>query len=303
MAIDLQQLINSPYTILIVSFLARVIPPAFGYPACDWIGKWAARRQDSRLTQAVRLNQWMARGASLDPHSLDEAVRETLQNNARDIYNLYHSLDHPQEVWQRLCLSPLAEKFVKRPEFDGRGLMVVGIHLSSFDSIMLSMVHQGAKAMILTIPDPQGGRRAEYEMRRRTGMNIVPASRDAFRKAIRHLGMGGLVLTGIDRPVDNTRLQPQFFGQPAPLPTHHISLALRARVPVVLVAVIQQKDGRYSVLSSEPVEMEHHTDHDTAILKNAEKVLLEAENFIRLAPRQWNVPLPVWPQLLSRVPK
>jgi hypothetical protein len=48
--------------------------------------------------------------------------------------------------------------------------------------------------------------------------------------------------------------------------------------------------------------METHQDHKTAILANAERVLKEAENFIRLAPQQWNVPLPVWPQLLSKVP-
>jgi hypothetical protein len=55
-------------------------------------------------------------------------------------------------------------------------------------------------------------------------------------------------------------------------------------------------------LSSEPIEMEFDLDREKAILRNAEKVLRQAEGFIRLAPQQWNVPLPVWPQYLGNVP-
>lgn len=302
MAIDLQQVINNPYTVRFVSAIARWVPPSIGYAACGLIGRWAATRRRSGMTRAVRLNQWMARGACLEKEMLDQAVRETLQNNARDIYDLYHYLERPQDIRRRICLSPLAGELLKRPEFAGRGLVVVGIHLSSFDSVLLSLVRQGVKALVLTIPDPQGGRRVEYEMRKRTGMNIVPASLDALRQAVRHLRQGGLVVTGIDRPVTDIRLQPRFFGQPAPLPTHHIVLAQKARVPVVLMAVIQQNDGKYKLVNSGPIEMDPHPDHETAVLKNAENILQQAEDFIRLAPQQWNVPLPIWPDLMERVP-
>jgi len=166
----------------------------------------------------------------------------------------------------------------------------------------MTMIRKGVNALVLTIPDPQGGRRVEFEMRQRTGMNILPASLDALRQAVRHLKRGGLVVTGIDRPVDRPRLQPMFFGHPAPLPTHHIFLASKARVPVVLMAAIRQEDGKYRLLCSEPIEMEPADDYETGMLRNAERVLQQAERFIRLAPQQWNVPLPVWPDLVNRVP-
>ncbi len=302
MEISLQQIINSPQTVRFVSVLARAVPPAVGYPFCDRIGSWAARRRQSSMTQAVRLNQWMAHGSSLEKEALDAAVRETLQNNARDIYDLYHSLEHPETVWQRICLAPLVRDLMGRPEFADRGLVVVGIHLSSFNSVLLSMIRQGVKALVLTIPDPQGSQRVEFERRQRIGMNILPASRDALRQAVRYLERGGLVVTGIDRPVTAARQRPKFFGQPAPLPTHHIFLASKARVPLILMAVIRQMDGKYNLLCSEPMEMEPSDNHETGILQNAERVLQQAEGFIRLAPQQWNVPLPVWPDLMNRVP-
>ena len=302
MAIDLQQIINSPYTVRFVSHLARVVPPSVGYPACDLIGKWAASRRQSSVAQAVRLNQWVARGTNLEKELLDQAVRVTFQNNVRDLYDLYHSLERPEAVWGRMCLNPLVEELVRRPEFSGRGLVIAGIHLSGFDSVMMTLIRQAGKGLVLTIPNPQGGRRVEYEMRKRTGMNILPASLETLRQAVRYLEKGGLVLTGIDRPVADQRLRPRFFGQPACLPAHHVFLALKARVPVVLMAVIRQRDGTYNLLCSGLMEMERHADRETETLRNAEKVLKQAEEFIRLAPQQWNVPLPVWPDLMERVP-
>ncbi len=302
MAPDLQKIINSPDTVRFVSSLARTVPPGLGYPACDMIGKWAAAQHTSSLTRAVRLNQWVVRGTSLQKDELDAAVLETLQNNARDLYDLYHHLDCLETGRSRIHFNPLVEELVRRPEFAGRGLMVVGVHLSGFDFVLLSLIRQGGKALVLTIPNPQGGRRVEFEMRRRTGMNIIPASLDALRQAVWHLEKGGLVLTALDRPVSGLRLHPRFFGRPAPIPTHHIFLAMKARVPVVLMAAIRQKDGTYNVLSSDSMEMEQHADHEMGTLRNAEMVLKHAENFIRLAPQQWNVPLPVWPDLWNEVP-
>lgn len=302
MSIDLQQVINSPFAINLVSNAGRIIPAGIGYPVCDFLGTWMAARRDSKLTRAVRANQWVVRGANLEIKALDQAVQETLRNNARDLYNLYHYIQNPEAVQRMIVLNPLACELAGRPEFADRGLVIVGLHLSNFDLILQSICRQGFKAMVLTIPDPQGGRRVEYETRLRAGMNLVPASVGALKQAVKYLEQGGMVLTGIDRPVPGLKHHPKFFGYPASLPIHHISLATKACAPVVVMAAIQQADGKYHVMSSEPIEMEHDPDHGRGILRNAEKVLEQAETFIRLAPQQWNVSLPVWPELLDIVP-
>ena len=132
-------------------------------------------------------------------------------------------------------------------------------------------------------------------------MNLVPASVSALRQAVKHLERGGMVLTGLDRPVPNPKYSPGFFGRAASLPTDNIYLASKARVPVVIMAAIQQADGKCHVMTSEPIEMEDYPDNATANLRNAEKVLRRAEDFIRLAPQQWNMFLPVWPDMLEKV--
>jgi lauroyl/myristoyl acyltransferase len=67
------------------------------------------------------------------------------------------------------------------------------------------------------------------------------------------------------------------------------------------MAAIQQADEKYHVFCSEPINIVHGTDSKTENLHNAERVLKEAERFIRMAPQQWNVPLPVWPEFLDKV--
>jgi lauroyl/myristoyl acyltransferase len=302
MKIDLQQIINNPFVVNLAFFLGRAIPPQIGYPLCNSIGNWVATRHDSSVTRAVRANQWMVRGANLEKETLDKAVQETLRNNIRDLYLLYHYVQRPEATQRLIHLNALARQVVERPEFGGRGLLIVGLHLSGFDLILQSICRQGLKAMVLTIPDPQGGRLIEYEMRKKTGMNLIPASLSTLRQAVKHLEQGGMVLTGMDHPVPNPKYHPRFFDHAASLPTHYISLALKARVPLVIIAAIYETDGKYYVLSSEPIEMECDSNHENEILHNTENVLKQAEEFIRLAPQQWNMPLPVWPQLLGIVP-
>jgi lauroyl/myristoyl acyltransferase len=83
---------------------------------------------------------------------------------------------------------------------------------------------------------------------------------------------------------------------------HHIFLATKAHVPIVVAAATLQKDGMYHVFASDFLEMDSHSDPDVEMLRNAEKVLSVAEEFIRRAPQQWSVPLPVWPQVMDLVP-
>ena len=301
--ISLQQITNSSLSLQLVSGLARRLSPRQGYPFARFVAEQIVRQRNSKLVRAVRANQWVIRGENLDGAALDRVVRETFHDWARSIFDLYHYVDDPDATKQMTVVEPSFQKFVQRPEFDERGLVLIGLHLSNFDLILQWLCKKGMKPLALTIPDPQGGRRMEYEMRKRTGLNLVPGSVGAFRQAIKYLQRGGIVLTGIDRPIPGPNPCPRFFGRPAALPVHPIFLATKAHVPIAVGVVILQSDGKYHVSASDPIEMDHHPDVDAGLLHNAEKVLAVADEFIRQAPQQWSVPLPVWPQVMDLVPK
>ena len=110
------------------------------------------------------------------------------------------------------------------------------------------------------------------------------------------------MVTGIDRPVPQPEFQPRFFGRPASLPLHYIFLAIKARVPVRIIITRLHSDGKCRVVASDLIEMDTHFYDEANALRNAEMVLYIAESFIRQAPEQWSVSLPVWPEIFDQVP-
>lgn len=300
--IGLQQVINSSLSLRFVSALARWLSPRLGYPLARSVADQIVRQRNSNVVRAVRANQWVINGESLEGEALDQAVRETFRYWARCIFDLYHYIDDPDGTKELIVLEPSFQRLARRPEFDQRGLMIVGLHISNFDLILQWLCKQGLRPLALTIPDPQGGRRMEYEMRKRTGMNLVPASVSAFRQTLKHLQRGGMLVTGIDRPIPEPEACPRFFGRPAALPLHPVFLATKAQVPVIVAVANLQSDEKYHVFASDFIEMDPHPDPEVGMLRNTEKVLAIAEGFLRQAPQQWSVPLPVWPQVMELVP-
>lgn len=302
MPFDVQRIINSSFGVNLVAMLGRSLPPRLGYRVADFLADRLAVRRDSPMIRAVRANQWVVRAETLDGATLDRAVRATIRSQARSLYDLYHTIHDSEAARRLIVLNDTSQQLARRPEFGERGLMIVGLHLSNSDLVLQWLCAGGMKPFVLTIPNPQGSQRMEFEMRKRTGMNLVPVSIGALRQALRHLQQGGMVLTGIDRPIPDPKARPRFFGRPAALPMHHIYLAIKARVPVMFMVVNLQLDGKFHVLTSDLIEMDSHPDKDRATLKNAEKVLRIAEGFIRQAPEQWSITLPVWPETLDLVP-
>jgi lauroyl/myristoyl acyltransferase len=302
MTARIERVINSQSGLNLAAYLARAAPPWLGYALATVAARWISSRRHSEAVKAVRANQWVVGGEKQSPDALDQAVQSVFRNAARSIYELYHYVQDSEATGRLFVIDPSAQPLLHRPEFDRRGLVVVGLHLSSFDLALQWICSNWVKPLVLTIPNPEGGRQLEFEIRKKTGMNLVPGSVRGLRQAIRHLQQGGLVATGIDRPLPDSQLTLRFFGQPARLPTHHIYLALKAQVPVRVVISRLEDDGLYHVMISPPIEMDSYPDREQELVTNAEKVLSTAESFIRQSPQQWVITLPVWPEAIDRVP-
>jgi len=282
--------------------LARLIPVQYGYRLANFVADRIAARPNSRIVRAVRANQWVISEEMLDKPALDQAVGKTFRNITRSIFDLYHYLPDPVATKEMLIFDDGVQRLIQRPEFDQRGLMVLGLHISSFDLVLRFLTIQGMRPMVLTLPNPRGSQRVEYEMRKRTGMNLLPASLGTLRQAIKYMQRGGVALTGIDRPIPDPKSRPRFFGRPADLPLHYIYLAVKAQVPVMIIVTILQSDGKNHIYTSDLIELEPHRDPNIEMVRNAEKVLEVGESFIRQAPHQWAMTLPVWPAALEQMP-
>jgi phosphatidylinositol dimannoside acyltransferase len=302
MATDIQQVINSSFGVSILSTIAGLIPVQLGYRLADLVAARIVAHPKSPLVKAVRANQWVIRGETLDRQELDRAVQAVFCNSARSIFNLYHYKLTPRAIDRLVVFNSTVQQLFQRPEFDQRGLMVVALHISDWDLVLRTLIIRGMHPLMLTIPDPKGSQRVEYELRKRTGMNLVPTSVSSLRLALKYLQQGGVVMTGIDRPIPGPKIRPRFFGKPADLPVHRVYLAAKAHVPVMVMVTIHLPDGKNHLFTSDPIVMEPNLDTDAELLLNAEKVLAVGEGYIRQAPNQWSISLPVWPEVLERIP-
>jgi lauroyl/myristoyl acyltransferase len=302
MSTSIERLTNSPAALKAVSFIAQAIPTRLGHSIARLAARWIASHRNSAQVRAVRANQWVVAGEKCSSQTLDLAVRAVIQTSARSIFDLYHYAQRP-ELFDRLyTVDPSFRVVTDRPEFDKRGLVVAGVHMAGFDLAIRWLCMNDVKPLVLTIPNPEGVNQVEFETRQKNGMRLVPGSISGLRQAVRYLQQGGMVVTGLDRPVPDGDLRPHFFGRQASLPSHHIFMALKAQVPVVVVVSHLEEDGKYHIYASPPIEMDSYPDRSDELLRNTEKVLAAGEAFIRKAPQQWLVPLPVWPDIINLVP-
>ena len=301
MPLDLQSMINSRIGVGLALGLGRIIPTSVGYRWADWLAMLISGQKESSMYRAVRANQWVLHGGDISLHELDQAVTAVFRNTAYCLYDFYHHLNRYSEIEKRIRFRPESEALLNHRGEGKSGTVIVGIHLSNFDLVAREAAHRGLKAMLLAYSNPGKGYQWQNELRLRSGLDLVPASTEAIRQAIRRLKQGENVLTGIDRPIQNVKYHPTFFGRPANLPVHHIHLALAAASPVVVAAAIKRPGGIYDILVSEAIRMQKCADRDEEILLNAEKVLTVAEEMIHQAPEQWSMFFPVWPGIQKKL--
>lgn len=299
---NLQSVINSRLGVGLALGLGRVIPPGAGYPLANLVAGWIVSRQNSALVRSIRANQWVVSQGKLSAVELDQVTRQALQHTAHCQYDLYHNL-HNKAIIQRLIkFGAETEEIIERSQQDQKRLLIVGVHMSNFDFVLQAAALRGWQALVLAAPQPGGGYQMQNEIRRIAGLEIMPASLTAMRRAMKRLEAGGVVITGIDRPLPDDKHHPVFFGRPSALPVHHIHLAIKARVPVVVVTAITRRDRIYEVIVSQPIEMQPHTNRHMEVIQNAEAILKVAEEYICRAPYQWAMAYPVWPEVLGIVP-
>jgi KDO2-lipid IV(A) lauroyltransferase len=299
--ISFQTILNSRLGVGLALGIGRAIPRGAGYFLSTFIADWISSQSKLRLTQVARANQWVVNGERLPENELDLAVRSAFRYTARSLYDLYHTRQSPAAMQRLVHFNETAKELIERSRAGKDGAVVVGLHLSNFDLVMQAAGLRGFKAQVLSVSQPSDGYRMQNDLRSKTGLQMTPASMPALREALNRLQAGGTVLTGADRPIPDPKYLPKFFGRPAPLPVHHVYLALKAKVPVYVFASIMQPDGLYHVVASRPILMQPHTDRHQEIIQNAEAVLKAVEDFIRQAPQQWSMFFPVWPEVFQEM--
>ena len=274
--------------------IARATPKRFGYWLASRVARYVARRRNPLFcTIRANLSRILPEGTPAD--TLDATAERVIANAGHAYIDMFRTgvddyvagrapIRYDVAEWERV-LEVLRE---------GRGTVLVGPHLGNFDLAAQWIAAQGIEIQALSLAEPTMGNRAQNWLRRRRGMLVTPIDVPALRLAMARLRKGGVVLTGVDRPVsDEDELVP-FFGAPARLPDGHVRLALQTNARIVVACCILDRDGCWTLHIAPPIEMERTGDREGDRRRNVRRVLAVVEEMIRMAPDQWLMFVPVW---------
>lgn len=300
----LSNALNSSAGLAIGLGLSR-LPTSLGYRVANRIAAIIAAQKNSDFVRAVRSNQWGVHQRKISGAAIDALTRATFRSTAHSLYEFWHFFQNPAAIKKMVEFEP---SFIAR--FDEarqakQGLILVLPHMSNFDLIGRAAALNGFPLHILSYPKPPGSYKIQNSIREMEGLRITPLSMESLRQASDTLRNGGAVVTGVDRPLagDDRKYHVKFFGLETSLPVFHIRLAVKHKLPVVVVAGRRTHDGRYTVSASDPIVMQPAKDLVQETVQNAEAVLKVLEGCIWAAPDQWAMFYPVWPQLLDSTPK
>lgn len=292
----LQDLTSSRPATRIGIFIGRYTPRWLGYGLVRALSGMIAR-QKPQIYRTVQANLRHFLGPEADDATLHEMTRHVFFHAGQTYYDFFHAIDQPPEVLAGAVRIPeTIVAFVRSEMARGQGVLLLGAHMSNFDLLGLSVGARGLPIQMLSLANPRAGFHLMNYLRAKAGYEITPITPRSLRAAIRRLKSGGIVLTGMDRPIPEDRELIEFFGQLAYLPVGPVRLALMTGATVIMGSCYYEPDEGYALKATGPIEMIRTGDRRQDILANARRLAAILEEHVRAHPEQWLMFHPFWPE-------
>jgi lauroyl/myristoyl acyltransferase len=292
----LQDLTSSKPATQLALFLSRRTPPRIGYGIARLAANIMAR-QKPEIYWTVRSNLRQIVGSGVEDGALHEKTRQVFAHAGQTYYDFFRAVGQPPSVLAKAVRIPeTIIECMRSAMARGQGVLLLGIHLSNFDLGILAVGAQGLPIQALSLADPGAGFRVMNRLRASADFELTPITPESLRAAIRRLKNGGIVVTGVDRPIPQDRELIEFFGRPAYLPVGPTRLALMTGAVVLVGGCSYDPEEGYRLEYTGPVEMVRTGDRRQDILINARKIAIIVEKHIRARPEQWLMFHPFWPE-------
>ncbi|MQC17832.1 MAG: hypothetical protein DWG80_02015 [Chloroflexi bacterium] len=179
---------------------------------------------------------------------------------------------------------------------DDGGLVLVGAHLGNAEVIAQAAAPFGVCLAIVTERlEPPRVHEFVARVRGAQGVRFLPVDSRGLRQSIAHLKAGGALGLLVDRDVLGTAPLFPFFGEPAPVPSGAVDLALRMDAPMFIAWTPRTRWGRYSLYVEQVPMPTRSGDHEADMARGMAAMVGALEAGIRRWPDQWFPISPVWP--------
>lgn len=177
----------------------------------------------------------------------------------------------------------------------GRGCLVLGSHLGSFDLLMLAQrAMDGRPVSVMMRVDPRS------QVRRIAGiddnaLDLIPMGRpDSYLRAYEVLTSGGIVAVLADRTDGAARQPARFLGRSTTLPVAPHVLAARSGASVVMCFGLYEGGNRYRIEFVEFGLTAAQNSRGAALQPMIDRYAALLEQFARRYPLNWFNFYPYW---------
>jgi KDO2-lipid IV(A) lauroyltransferase len=273
-------------------FLVRAVPRGLGYWLARVLGRLYGRlRGEYRAIVESNLRPVLDTD---DPRRLRHVALEAFSTSARAYYELlYMPFASREEILARVEFEEPGWSQFQEAYGRGRGVVLAGAHMSSFDMFGQAVVARGFSILVMALPDQADGFVFMNKMRafQERGM-VQPTGPAALRHALHVLRKGDIVATGADRPIKGQGTVVEFFGRPTLLPDGPARLALHTGAALFL-AVCRREGDKYH-LCFYPIEVESTGDNEADTRAVVQRLARAMEPAIRAHPEQWHLLIRLW---------
>lgn len=202
--------------------------------------------------------------------------------------------------FERFHVTVEGDALVRDALNQGKGCVLLGSHLGSFDLLMLAnQALNNRPITVLMHHDPRSRLRAMAGIDD-SRLRIIPLGRpDSFLRAYEVLESGGIVAVLADRTGGAAHLQSGFFGRPAAFPTGPHVLAARARAAVLMCFGLYEGGANYRIEFIEFGAAAPHASRGAALQPVVDRYAALLETYARRTPKNWFNFYPYWAHPLS----
>jgi lauroyl/myristoyl acyltransferase len=277
-------------------YLAQYMPQRLGHGLAQVAAHVIARRKP-QIYWTVRANLRQVVGLGVDETALHNMARRLFAHAGQTYYDFFHVIGRPPEVHAKMVRIPESMVDHIRSEMSkGNGVLLLGMHMSNFDLVLLAFGAYGFSVQVLTVSDPVPGFHILNRLRARAGFEVTPITRESLRTAVRRLKGGGLVLTAGDRPIPEDRALISFFGRPAYLPLGPVRLAMMSEAKILMGGCHYDPQQGYVLEVTGPIELARTGNWRRDMIDNTGRLAVILEGYVRAHPEQWMMFYPLWPE-------
>jgi KDO2-lipid IV(A) lauroyltransferase len=178
----------------------------------------------------------------------------------------------------------------------GKGVLLVGSHLGSWDLAGLALAARGHELCVVAERQkPPWLDRTARDWREARGIHLIFMER-TLKPLFRALTRNQLVGIVVDRPLpQGDGVTVEFFGQMISWPSGPAALALRTGAQVITGYLVRTLDGHFKGEIFPPLEFQPRGDKLEDLRRLSQEIVTLQEELIRRYPDQWYMFRRMWP--------